>query len=462
MTLRLSDLSRCFQGVVPSAVATADRNGVPNVTYVSQVYLVDDRHVALSCQFFNKTRRNLDENPAAAVEVLDPLTLQAYHLALRFIRSEKSGPLFDTMSLRIDAIASHTGMQGVFRLIAADVFEVEGCEMVDGFLTEAPVDVPDHVSLGGARTEMRGLQLVSERINGALHLESLLAVVLEALEEYFGFSHTAVLLYDEATLRLTTLASRGYGESGIGAEVALGEGLIGTVARDRKLLRLTSLEGDLRYARAIRREAAAGQTRLPGEEIPLPGLPDAQSVLIIPLTVGARLVGVIAAEDRDPMRFSEWHEAYLGIVANQIALGIDRMIERPDEAAECGEAASTASTGAVGASAGTPRGATRRLIYYRNDDAIFIDDEYLIRNIPARILWKVLAESKRTGRTEFSNRELRVDSALGLPPVKDNLESRLILLRHRLQQKCPELAIVSTGRGRFALRTDVAIELAER
>jgi adenylate cyclase len=458
MSVRLSDIRRCFQGVVPSIIATADAHGMPNVVYVSQVYFVDDRHVALSCQFFSKTRRNLDENPVACAEVMDPITLQAYRLRLKFLRSERSGPLFDTMSLRIDAIASHTGMAGVFRLIAADVFEVVCAEMVAGFLTDAPVDAPEGASLEGMRTEMRGLQWVSERVNRATSLESLLGVVLEALEEYFNFSHTAILLHDEANQRLTTIASRGYGESGVGAEVAVGEGLIGTVARERRLLRLTSLEADLRYGRAIRREAASGSRPLQAE-IPLPGLPDAQSVLAIPLTVGERLIGVIAAEDRDPMRFNEWHEAYLDILANQIALGIDRMIERCDEPADAPPATPPPA-------ARKPRAAMRarcrRLTYYRHDDAIFVDDEYLIRNIPARILWKVLGESMRTGRTEFSNREMRVDPSLGLPPVKDNLESRLILLKQRLQEKCPDLQIVSTGRGRFALRAESTVELSER
>ena len=457
MSIRLSDIKRAFQGLVPSIIATADTRGVPNVTYVSQVYYVDDRHVALSCQFFNKTRRNLDDNPLAAAEVIDPLTLQAYRLRLKFLRSEKSGALFDTMSLRIDAIASHTGMTGVFRLIAADVFEVQSVEQVDKFLT-MPVDAPcESMSIDGARTEMRGLQLVSDRINRASDLESLLASVLDSLEEFFNFSHTSILLWDEPNRQLTAIASRGYGKSGIGAEVALGQGLIGTVARERRLRRLSSLEADLRYGRTIRREATAAAGTL-ADEIPLPGLPDAQSVLAIPLTVGDRLIGVISAEDRDPMRFSERHEAYLDIIANQIALGIDRMIERGDDA---GDALVEHAVTSRAATAERCR-AKRRLTYYRNDDAIFVDDEYLIRNIPARILWKVLGECQRTGRTEFSNREMRVDSSLGLPPVKDNLESRLILLRHRLQEKCPDLQLVSTGRGRFALKAGASLELVER
>ena len=56
--LVLADLVRCFQGVIPCVVATADASGVPNVTYVSHLYLVDAKHVALSRQFFNKTAKS--------------------------------------------------------------------------------------------------------------------------------------------------------------------------------------------------------------------------------------------------------------------------------------------------------------------------------------------------------------------------------------------------------------------
>ena len=93
---------------------------------------------------------------------------------------------------------------------------------------------------------------------------------------------------------------------------------------------------------------------------------------------------------------------------------------------------------------------------------MLVDDEYLVRSLPAKILWKVLREHAETGRTEFTNRLLRLDKSLALPEVKDNLESRLILLKKRLEQKCPELRIVSTRRGRFALETDCPFELEER
>lgn len=138
-----------------------------------------------------------------------------------------------------------------------------------------------------------------------------------------------------STLRLRDItscfqgvASTGYGESGVGAEVAIGAGVIGTVAQSKKLMRISDVGGDLRYGRAIRVETErADSSQLTNAltlEIPLPGLPDARSQLGIPLLVQDRLVGVLAVESKSPHVIDEWHEAFLNIVGNQVAIAIDR------------------------------------------------------------------------------------------------------------------------------------------
>ena len=112
-----ADHAPAFQGVVPSSICTCGSDGEPNLTYLSQVFYLDERHVALSCQFFNKTKRNVSENPLATVTFYDPVSFETWRLRLRFDHSETSGALFDTMAMRIQVIASHTGMAGVFRLV---------------------------------------------------------------------------------------------------------------------------------------------------------------------------------------------------------------------------------------------------------------------------------------------------------------------------------------------------------
>jgi hypothetical protein len=479
----LASIARCFDGIVPASIATCSKDGLPNASVLSHVQYVDRAHVALSRQFFNRTARNVEENPQAVVRVWDPVTFDRYRLRLRYVRTETAGPLFDAMSLRIQAIASHTGMAGVFRLLGADIYEVLEIDFEGELLEPLPPGMTPQAGLDEkcaappeARSELWALQRISAQLGEATTLEQLLGAVLRSLDQDFGFHHGMVLLLDESGRRLYTVASHGYDHlgGGVGAEVDLGAGLIGTVAQERRLLRLSTVDGALRYGRNVREQLEAGGAAASlRPEIPLPGLPDARSQLAMPLVLRDRLLGVLALESRSPHTFETWHEAFLSVVAGQVAMGLGPMLEEREERdvrdareerdardAPEAEAARPARPAARPPASPPPCARrTRAFRLYAHDDCVFADGEYLIRNIPGRILWKVLTAFVADGRTEFTNRELRLDPALGLPEIKDNLESRLILLRRRLEQKCPDVRLVPRGRGRFALEADAQIEL---
>ncbi len=115
----------CLQGMFPAWITTCSAAGEPNTTTISQVWYVDDEHVALSFQFFNKTKKNIAENPYAFATIVNPGTLQMYNLELEFDHSETDSDLFDEMDMKLEAIASMSGMSGIFKLLAADVYKVK-------------------------------------------------------------------------------------------------------------------------------------------------------------------------------------------------------------------------------------------------------------------------------------------------------------------------------------------------
>jgi hypothetical protein len=97
--------------------------------------------------------------------------------------------------------------------------------------------------------------------------------------------------------------------------------------------------------------------------------------------------------------------------------------------------------------------------FFEIDGSTFVDGDYLIKGVAGRLLWALLGHHVKEGRVAFTNRELRLDPTLELPEFRDNFESRLILLKRRLDERAAPIRIEKTGRGRFRLLVDGAVRL---
>jgi adenylate cyclase len=438
----LGDIRACFEGAIPAILGTCDATGLPNVAYISQVYYVDERHVALSFQFFNKTRQNILANPYATVLLLDPTTGQFFRLAIRYLRTETAGPLFEGMKAQLAGIASHAGMQGVFRLLGSDVYEVEQVEALEG--QHAPPPPPRAGVLSAVRR-------TGERLARCASLDEALSAVLGALADHLDVRHAMVLMLDSTRGRLYTVASAGYATSGVGSEIALGEGVIGVAARERTPVRIGHMTSAYLYSQAMRSSLEKNVPDIePAVDIPYPGLAEPHSQLAAPILSAGRVLGVLFVESPQDLRFSYEDEDALVAIACQLGAAID-LLQTGAESED--------SVAAPPAAVPKAEGETLRVRHFASNDSIFIGDTYLIKGVAGCILWKLLRDREAQGRTEFSNRELRLDPALKLPDVSDNLEARLLLLQRRLAEHSPHLRIEKTGRGRFRLVVERPVEL---
>jgi adenylate cyclase len=262
-----------------------------------------------------------------------------------------------------------------------------------------------------------------------------------------------ILMADGPGKKLYTVASRGYPESGVGSEIAFGCGVIGVAAEQRAPIRISHMTAEYSYGRAIRESTLrAGLGSRLETAIPLPGLPDSRSQLAVPVVASRQLLGVLYVESQEDLRFSYDDEDGLVTIAGQLGAAIQAM-QHSAELQESSPAANPGKTPATGVASTVRR--------YGADDSIFIDDDYLIKGVAGAIFWKLLRDFVKTQRSEFCNKELRLDPTLGLPDITDNLEARLILLERRLTERRAPMRIVKTGRGRFRMRIDRPFTLVE-
>jgi adenylate cyclase len=447
----LESIASALQGVIPSPFATCSADGVPNITYMSIVHYVDPDTVALSRQFFNKTRANLDDNPRGQVIVVDPVRIQDYQLDLRYLHTETEGPIFETMRANLEAVSQTQGMEGVFRLRGVDVYRVERCVPAQG--VDFALDQVRHRD----RDALRRLDEFVRRVSGCTDYDDVTRTALQALDDLFGFEHAILLLADEQSRALFAVAGHGYDVSSAGAEVSIGRGVIGTAAESQRVICMPNVARSRVMLTAMHTsgDAATGAGAATGaatpHEISLPALPDAASVAAVPLVVLGRLVGVLYLESDRAGSFGAEDERLLRVLGGQLASVLATLGPEREEQVEAPASESPHATA----------GPATVVTYYEADDSIFVGDDYVIKGVAGRILWKMLRVQQSEGRTLFTNRELRLDESLGLPPGNDNLEARLLVLRRRLEAGNWPLELHHVARGRLELRATDPFELVE-
>jgi adenylate cyclase len=446
---RLDDLEHCFGGAIPATLTTASADGMPNVMYLSRAHQVDDERIALSNQFMSKTSRNLSVNPRADLLLLDPHTHDEFRLTLQYERTDRRGHVFDRLRADIDSLAALVGMQDVFRLRAADIFRVVEIEQVPHKTPSAEAGL--RYAVRSQNTELVNLAELARRIGRAHELEVLVDTALRSLDELFGYGHTMLLLLDESGRNLYTLASHGFRDENVGAEVPIGEGQIGIAAERCELSLVGAISQLQKYSRSIRRGYEESGVRA-GIEIPMPGLEQPQSRIVVPALALGELIGVLVAESESRAAFDAVDSHVLGVAASLLA---NALATARDSEADTEEPAPTP------APAPAPELPVGSVVvrYFASDASIFFGGDYLIKGVAGRILWALLSQYVDRGRTEFTNRELRLDPTLELPGFKDNLESRLLLLKRRLDERDAPVRIERTSRGRFQIQVTAKLQL---
>lgn len=441
----LDNIRRCIDGQVPPIMATASASGVPNVVFISSINVVDSERIALSNQFMGKSATNLAENPHASLVLIDPHTGNDYRLAIVYERTERRGPVFERLEAEVDELARSTGAETIFRLRSADIYRIERIDVVNDYSDLGPLfEHPPPAVLLGALGEL------TRRLSRCADLDTIVAAAVRGLHELVGYERSMVMLVDETGERLFTIASHGFDAEGVGSELLLGQEAAGVAAERNRAVRLGGVHAISQYAASIGTAYAAAD-----REIPVPTSADTRSRLAVPAVSRGAVLGVVVVESSRTAAFDDTDESVVGVVAALIADMVDRSsVEQADGPVPPRAAVPEPERGdPVIAGSGT------HVRFFQSDGSVFIDGDYLIRGVAGRVLWSMARRHEQTGQTEFTTKELRLDKSLELPGHRDNLDTRIILLKRRLEERDAPIRLARVGRGRVALHLTGALRL---
>ena len=96
-----SRVKEIFEKQQIAPLATATKDGVPNVVPVNAKKILDDETILISDQFFGKTLKNIQDNPQVAITIWD--NLEGYQIK-GSVTIETSGTRFEETAQWIEGI----------------------------------------------------------------------------------------------------------------------------------------------------------------------------------------------------------------------------------------------------------------------------------------------------------------------------------------------------------------------
>ena len=185
---------------------------------------------------------------------------------------------------------------------------------------EDNIEVSEHERLLERKVrEVELIKEVSTQVNKTLDINLIASTMLALMDEHFGFKHSMILILDDTKEYLDVLATYGYEKEGIGARIKVGVGVIGMVAKRKKLMRMANMRMQMSYMQAVKKEVVKSNNEKIKETVTLPGLKNVESQVAIPMQLDDELVGVFSVESEELNVFDKEDELIITILANQTA-----------------------------------------------------------------------------------------------------------------------------------------------
>jgi PAS domain S-box-containing protein len=244
------------------------------------------------------------ENPAMTVLRLNRVVEVANHAAMIGRRGGRI-PVDDSAAPIRDAAGIMTGVVLVFR----DVTERRAKERERAEALQREQAARQMAEDTASR--LRKIEMVAETALAHLPLERMLRRLLHRVAEALQTDMAAILLLNEKTQMLEVRAALGLEEEVIGKmQIPLGKGVAGTIAQTGQL-RIVEKLADADVFNPVLSQKAA-------------------SLMGAPLVVEGRIIGVLHVDSKTPRKFTDAEAALLQVVADRVALTIDR--KRAEEA----------------------------------------------------------------------------------------------------------------------------------